>query len=62
MIIVVEYLAREIKHRKSCDIRIFVFPSNGLNDSRSRGCNKGIRRSPLLLCGDRLIYLVNCFK
>lgn len=61
MIIVVEYLAREFKQRKSYDIRIFISPSNGLSDSRSCGCNKGIRRSPLLLCGDRPIYLVNCF-
>lgn len=32
MIIVVEYLARQIKHRTNYNIRISVSPSNNLSD------------------------------
>ena len=61
IIIVVEYLAREIKHRTDCDIGISLSPSNGVSDSRSCGSNKGVRRSLLPLCGNMLVYLLNCF-
>lgn len=57
MITIVEYLAREIKNRTYCDIRISVSPSNSLSESRSCGYNKRIR-PPLPLCGDKSIWLI----